>query len=44
MIYFSQEKITDSVCAGKLKEIVMGLDGFMVHDVRLVSAINQVID
>ena len=31
----------ERVCGGKLKEIVMGLDGFMVHDLGLVPAINQ---
>jgi len=39
-----QNEIARQVCAAKLKEINLGLDGFMIHDVRLVPAINQLWD
>lgn len=34
-------KIIDQVYDGKKAEIVMGVDGFMVHDIRLVSHMNK---
>lgn len=38
----NRESIIKRVCEGKLKEIRLGLDGFMVHDLELVPHINQV--
>jgi len=35
------DRIASQVCAAKLKEIQLGLDGFMIHDIHLVPAINQ---
>lgn len=34
-------EIINQVCEGKKAEIKMGVDGFMVHDLRLVPYINQ---
>lgn len=34
-------KIIDQVCEAKRAEIEMGVDGFMVHDIRLVSHMNK---
>lgn len=41
-IYSNQESIIRRVCESKLKEIRLGLDGFMVHDLGLVTHINKV--
>ena len=30
------------VCEGKLKEIRLGIDGFIVHDLALVPVLNKV--
>ncbi len=38
----NRETIVKRVCEGKLKEIRLGLDGFMVHDLGLVPHINKV--
>ncbi|XP_046454208.1 malate synthase, glyoxysomal-like [Daphnia pulex] len=37
----NQESIIRRVCESKLKEIRLGLDGFMVHDLGLVTHINK---
>lgn len=34
-------KLIDQVCDAKRSEIEMGVDGFMVHDIRLVSHMNK---
>ena len=38
----NREAVIKRVCEGKLKEIRLGLDGFMVHALGLVSHINKV--
>lgn len=38
----SRQNVIERVCQAKLKEIQLGLDGFMVHDLGLVPHINQV--
>lgn len=38
-----RETVIKRVCDGKVKEIRLGLDGFMVHDLGLVPHINAVI-